>query len=124
VSGDCPFCARIEAGEYDAGDGWSVTFEPLNPVAPGHRLFVSRAHVADALTRPVITGHVMEYAGRWAAGHDLRPCNLISSAGAAASQTVPHLHIHLVPRAAGDGLMLPWTGQKHAAEPATKEREA
>ena len=110
---NCPFCARITAGEYDAGDSWSVTFEPLNPVTPGHRLFVPRAHVADALTRPVITGRVMEYAARWATGHNLGPCNLITSAGAEASQTVFHLHLHLVPRCEGDGLPLPWTGQQH-----------
>jgi histidine triad (HIT) family protein len=109
---DCPFCARIAAGEYDAGDGYAVTFEPLNPVTSGHRLFVPRSHVADALTRPVITGHVMEYAARWAYGHDLAPCNLITSAGAEATQSVFHLHIHLVPRRDGDGLALPWSGQR------------
>ena len=107
----CPFCDRIAAGEYDAGDGYSVTFEPLNPVTPGHRLFVTRAHIADALVRPAITGHVTEYAARWAAGHDLGPCNLITSAGTAATQTVFHLHVHVVPRREGDGLALPWTGQ-------------
>lgn len=36
--------------------------------------------------------------------------NLITSAGAAATQTVAHLHVHYVPRRTGDGLGLPWTG--------------
>jgi histidine triad (HIT) family protein len=109
---ECPFCRRIERGEYDAGDTWSVTFEPLNPVTPGHRLFVSRWHVADALERPEVAGHVMRYAAQWAAGHDMNPCNLITSAGAAAIQTVFHLHVHAVPRRPGDGLHLPWTGRQ------------
>ena len=39
-------------------------------------------------------------------------CNLITSVGAAATQTVKHLHIHIVPRHEGDGLHLPWTEQK------------
>lgn len=105
----CPFCGRIDGHAYDAGDQWSVTFEPLNPVVPGHRLFVPRVHVADALERPDVTGHVMRYAAQWAAGHRMNPCNLITSAGREATQTVFHLHIHVVPRRDGDGLALPWT---------------
>jgi histidine triad (HIT) family protein len=35
--------------------------------------------------------------------------NLITSQGAAATQTVMHLHLHLVPRTDGDGLKLPWS---------------
>lgn len=114
---DCPFCARIAHGEYDAGNQWAVTFEPLNPVTPGHRLFVPRTHVEDALTRPPLTGHVMRYAAAWAEEHGLGACNFITSRGTEATQSVPHLHWHLVPRREGDGLALPWTGQ--AAREAT-----
>lgn len=109
---DCPFCDRIAAGEYDAANASNsaVTFEPLNPVTPGHRLIVPRAHVRDAAEVPVITGRTMMYAAELAAslGED---CNLITSVGPAATQTVRHLHLHLVPRREGDGLHLPWTGQ-------------
>ena len=45
---DCPFCARIAAGEYDYFDKQSVAFQPLNPVTPGHFLAVPRKHVATA----------------------------------------------------------------------------
>jgi diadenosine tetraphosphate (Ap4A) HIT family hydrolase len=38
-------------------------------------------------------------------------CNLITSDGAAATQTVKHLHVHIVPRRDGDGLTLPWSTQ-------------
>lgn len=38
--------------------------------------------------------------------------NLITSRGGAATQTVFHLHVHVVPREAGDGLALPWTPQQ------------
>lgn len=112
---ECPFCGRIERGEYDAGDEWTVTFEP---VTPGHRLFVPRAHVVDALERPVLAGYVLIYAARWASGHGAGPCNFITSCGAEATQTVFHYHLHLVPRREGDGLALPWTGQtKKPGEP-------
>ena len=85
-------------------------FEPLNPVTPGHMLFVPVRHVASALDDPYETALTMEIASRWAA-RLAEDFNLITSAGAAATQTVRHLHIHLVPRREGDGLHLPWTGQ-------------
>lgn len=34
--------------------------------------------------------------------------NIITSAGAAATQSVWHLHLHVVPRSTDDGLMVPW----------------
>ena len=40
--------------------------------------------------------------------------NLITSIGAAATQTVFHLHVHVVPRHEGDGLLLPWSNQERS----------
>jgi histidine triad (HIT) family protein len=109
----CPFCDRVSTHDYDAGDSWSVTFEPLSPVTPGHRLFVPRRHVADALSEPALAGLVMEYATWWASKNGMRPCNLITSCGPEASQSVFHFHVHLVPRRDNDGLALPWhSGRK------------
>ena len=109
---DCPFCERIAAGDYDSTNqaGSVVSFEPLNPVVPGHTLVVPVRHVADALDDPSLTGAVFRFA---AVLGQLREgaCNLITSAGVEATQTVMHLHVHLVPRREGDGLHLPWTGQ-------------
>ena len=39
---------------------------------------------------------------------EMGPVNLITSRGREATQSVFHLHLHLVPRAANDGLALPW----------------
>jgi histidine triad (HIT) family protein len=114
---DCPFCKRIAAGEYEAwtNDPAVVWFEPLNPVTPGHMLFVPVCHVADALQDPYTTALTAEYASRWWSKNwgrsGARDCNLITSVGPAATQTVQHLHLHLVPRRDGDGLPLPWTIQ-------------
>jgi histidine triad (HIT) family protein len=111
---DCAFCERIAAGEYDYDDEHLVAFQPLNPVTPGHFLVVPRRHVASALEplAPIVLGGAMRLAAILARQMDLTACNFISSAGAAATQTVPHLHVHVVPRRKGDGLALPWTGQK------------
>jgi histidine triad (HIT) family protein len=110
----CPFCARIAAGEYDYHEEHFVAFQPLNPVTPGHFLVVPRKHVASALEpfAPILLGGTMRLAAILARQMDLTDCNFINSAGAAATQTVPHLHVHVVPRHPGDGLALPWTGQR------------
>lgn len=79
--------------------------EPINPVTEGHVLAVPREHVADALADPEVAGRVMEVAAWFAAGE----CNLITSVGPLATQTVKHLHLHIVPRREGDGLALPWS---------------
>ena len=116
--GDCPFCARIAAGEYDdrAARFDAVTFEPLNPVTEGHRLVVPVTHVRSALGHVSVAADTMAYAVLVALQYGVRECNFITSAGAAATQTVQHLHIHIVPRAEGDGLALPWTGQQARPE--------
>lgn len=112
---DCPFCDFIHGdapkpARYETYAS-AVVFEPRNPVVPGHTLFVPLLHVEDATELPHVTADTMQVASLWA--RDMgRPCNLITSVGKEATQTVKHLHIHVVPREHGDGLALPWTGQK------------
>lgn len=113
----CPFCGRIKRGEYEAwaNDPSVVWFGPLNPVTPGHMLFVPVRHVSganDPRNGPYETAITMEVAARWAQRNGVESFNLITSAGTEATQSVFHLHAHLLPRREGDGLALPWTGQK------------
>jgi histidine triad (HIT) family protein len=109
---DCPFCQRIERGRFDYFDRYSVGFQPLNPVTPGHFLVVPRKHVRDALEGPPQLARAMRFASILATDMDLTDANFITSAGALATQTVFHLHVHVVPRREGDGLALPWTEQQ------------
>jgi histidine triad (HIT) family protein len=113
---DCEFCA-IARGESTAdvvceGEHW-VAFFPLEPATPGHTLVIPREHVRDlwaasgAVGRELIdavikVGRAIETA--------LTPdgLNLITSAGAAAEQTVTHLHLHVVPRWKDDGFGPLW----------------
>jgi histidine triad (HIT) family protein len=104
----CIFC-KIIAGEAPARilKTWedAIAIAPLNPVVAGHVLIIPREHVADALENPLVTAAAMRRAAEFATG----PCNLITSVGKEATQSVFHLHIHIVPRAPGDGLLLPWS---------------
>jgi len=111
----CPFC-EIVAGRAPAtivGE-WPVALAilPLNPVVEHHTLIIPKVHVSSALEAGTgLLGAVVECAGELALSM-MQSCNLITSSGAAATQTVRHLHVHYVPRKYGDGLPLPWTPQQ------------
>lgn len=117
---DCVFC-EILAGRETAkvlADGISsIAIEPLNPVTHGHFIVIPRTHVADAYDDSSVTGQAMTDAAQWAKMFSWRnplyaSVNFISSVGRAATQSVFHLHIHVVPRAENDGLALPWYSGK------------
>jgi diadenosine tetraphosphate (Ap4A) HIT family hydrolase len=82
---------------------------------------IPRAHVTDFLAlNPQLGASVMTGVVRVsrAISEALRPdgMNLISSAGQAASQTVFHLHFHLVPRRVGDDFGDIWPPKKSLSE--------
>lgn len=108
--GDCPFC-EIVAGRTPATyvHEWPdvIAIVPLNPVVDGHTLVIPKRHVRDFTTAPNVTADTVRRAAelmRWTP----RPMNLITSKGREATQSVWHLHVHLVPRTENDGLALPW----------------
>ncbi len=111
MTAPCPFC-EIVAGRLPATilHEWTdaIAIAPLNPVVPQHALVIPKHHVRDAVENPAITGLVMQRAAELANKNLLTPCNILTSVGAVATQTVFHLHIHVVPRFEGDGLRLMW----------------
>jgi histidine triad (HIT) family protein len=107
----CPFCAIVAGtAPADIVRDWpdAIAFRPLNPVSPGHVLVIPKRHEPTFRTDVGTAALTMARAAELAADID-GDVNLITSAGPAATQTVFHLHIHLVPRSMGDGLALPWT---------------
>lgn len=103
----CPFCGII-AGTIPATvlKDWdmAIAIVPLDPIVDGHILVLPKMHVADFTVLPQATAEVMACAAQLATP----PCNLITSAGAEATQSVFHMHVHIVPRSENDGLALPW----------------
>lgn len=112
---DCIFC-KIVAGEAPATvvREWddAMAIVPLGPVVDGHVIVIPKQHVADAGVDPAVSATTMARAAELMS--ELGAANIITSKGADATQTVYHLHIHVVPRAAGDELPLPWTPQHTA----------
>ena len=113
---DCDFCGIVR-GEQTAQVVYEteavLAFLPLNPAAPGHTLVIPRVHTPDFLSCPAPLAGTLSAAAAHV-GRAVRAAvaadgmNLITSAGAAASQTVFHLHVHLVPRWDGDPLGRLW----------------
>jgi diadenosine tetraphosphate (Ap4A) HIT family hydrolase len=118
-AGDCVFCG-IAGGELEASivleDDVALVFMDLNPITPGHTLVVPWAHAASLAELPSKAGgHLFGVAMRVAAavrasGLRADGVNLFLADGEAAGQEVFHVHLHVIPRFAGDGLEI-----RHAA---------
>ncbi|MET9688727.1 HIT family protein [Streptomyces sp. NPDC006514] len=123
--GDCPFC-RIVRGAAPAHilRDWAgaLAISPRGGgVTPGHVLVLPKTHVPDVAADPAVSAMTMRHAAEVAA--EVGDCNVITSRGAAATQTVPHLHVHVVPRRHGDGIVLPWTNSPAGNGPRRPGRE-
>jgi histidine triad (HIT) family protein len=110
MADDCLFC-RIAAGDepahivYESDE--AVGFLDARPVFPGHTLLVPRRHVVTYLDLPseligpfFTAGQQVARAvtdGMAAQGTFVAMNNVVS-------QSVAHLHLHVVPRTKGDGL--------------------
>ena len=106
----CLFCA-IVAGEQPAAmvleEEHVVAFLDIRPVFKGHTLLVPRSHVATLPDLPAeLRDPLLETTQRLSAA-------VVTALGAqgsfvamnnVVSQSVPHLHVHVVPRTKGDGL--------------------
>jgi histidine triad (HIT) family protein len=110
---DCIFCA-IAAHDAEASivfeDDATVAFMDLRQMSPGHTLVVPKKHVSDIFELDDDTGAaVMRMVARVArAVRDaLHPdgINVWQSNGEGAGQEVFHLHVHVLPRVTGDGML-------------------
>ncbi|MFD5556192.1 HIT family protein [Streptomyces sp. NPDC127068] len=124
-SGDCPFCA-IVAGRAPARivRRWpdSLAIVPLSAVTAGHTLVIPKTHVADIGVDPLVAADTMRRAAELAA--EFGACNIITSRGELATQSIFHLHLHVLPRRHEDGLLLPWSpGVLGARRVAAREPE-
>jgi histidine triad (HIT) family protein len=131
VTADCIFCG-IAAGDVAADrvleEADFVGFLDQRPVFKGHVLLVPRTHVVTLPDLPAelrdgfveaaqrIAGAVVEALG--AQGSFVAVNNIVS-------QSVPHLHLHVVPRTKGDGLRgFFWPRTKYASDEEAQEYAA
>ena len=109
MSDACAFCDVVAGATADLvlDEADFVAFLDRRPVFKGHSLLVPRRHIA---TLPDLPAELRD--GFLAAGQRLAQA-MVEGLGAQGSfvavnnivsQSVPHLHLHVVPRTKGDGL--------------------
>jgi diadenosine tetraphosphate (Ap4A) HIT family hydrolase len=103
---DCPFCHLTDERVRHSGTR-TVGIRDAFPVSPGHTLIIPRRHVASFFdVTPEERDDILQLLARakTALDDEFKPdgYNVGINDGAAAGQTVPHLHVHLIPRYDGD----------------------
>ena len=109
----CPFCA-IAAGEAQAHvvfeDEAALAFLDRAPLFVGHVLLIPRAHIETIYDTDDATLEGMALASKRIAIAVTRATGangIFVAQNNVISQSVPHLHTHIVPRRKGDGLFSP-----------------
>jgi histidine triad (HIT) family protein len=125
---DCLFC-KIAAGTVTGlvvGESpESIAFLDHRPVFPGHCLVIPRAH-ADTLTDlpAAVVGPFFTFVQRItrAVERGLGADGTFVAMNNRVSQSVPHLHVHVVPRRKKDGLRgFFWPRQKYESDAAAEQ---
>ncbi|MGW9068711.1 HIT family protein [Streptomyces yangpuensis] len=133
---DCVFCRLIGEGTAHwvarEAEAEACAFAPLDPLAPGHTLVVPTSHYAgifdtppDVLARSMTLVQRVATAMRTTLG--ATGVNILSASGPGSEQSVPHLHFHVVPRWADDGISTWPTGvssHRPTADPLTHLADA
>jgi len=121
VKSDCIFCKIVE-GNIPAAMVWQddgyACFMDRYPMNPGHVLVVPKKHYVFLFDMPLpVVGKLFEHVARItnAICKVLKPdgVNVGQSNGEVASQTVFHVHVHIVPRFKGDTRESFWPERKN-----------
>ena len=110
TSQECPFCKiiRSEAQSYNVfEDEISLAFLDKRPLFPGHSLLIPKAHYETLIDLPaVLVGPLFQNAQLLARAMErgLKADGTFVALNNRVSQSVPHVHIHIVPRHKKDGL--------------------
>ena len=102
----CPFCNPENSRVILANDHAMAIYDSF-PVTPGHTLIIPKRHISslfEATREEQAALFDLLSAMRQLLLKELNPAgfNIGINDGPAAGQTVMHLHIHLIPRYAGD----------------------
>jgi len=108
----CVFC-KIIAGEIPSYKVYEnervLAFLDIKPIRPGHTLVIPKKHVAnfeeiESDDLAAVIQAVKEIGKRVKEKLGYESYNVLENNDSAAGQVIPHIHFHIIPRVAGDGL--------------------
>lgn len=122
---ECPFCTIVAGADPAvrevARTEEAVVFFPTEPAVLGHCLVIPTRHVetftelsANELREAMFTAQAV--ARSLTEALNPQGINIIQSNGASASQTVPHIHVHVVPRWDNDAIGELWPPESNYSE--------
>jgi histidine triad protein len=116
---DCPFCKIVRQNDPEVYEVFRndhvVAFFPINPVVPGHLLVVPQRHIIniwhlDPEEATQLSHAILRLSSAIQCSLSPEGLNIIQSNGEVATQSVPHLHVHLIPRWNNDNMGSIWPG--------------
>jgi histidine triad (HIT) family protein len=114
IAGELP-CAKV----YE--DDLVFAFMDAGQVNPGHVIVASKAPVETLMDADEATARAM-MAAAWRIARAVQEAfvpagmTILQANKAAGWQTVPHLHLHVLPRHTGDGVDLAWPRKEPGLE--------
>jgi histidine triad (HIT) family protein len=121
---DCLFCKMV-AGQIPATKVYEdedvLAFLDIGPISDGHTLVIPKQHFEKLHDCPAellgqVASRLGKVAGAVAAAMNCDGYNLLCNNGSAAGQLVGHLHFHIIPRNADDGLFSRWPSYRYKDE--------
>jgi histidine triad (HIT) family protein len=122
---DCKFCGIASKGVVVFEDDISLAFLDHRPLFPGHTLLIPKVHSETLTDLPAnlvgpFFANVQRLSGAVERGMEAE--GTFVAINNRVSQSVPHLHVHIVPRKKGDGLRgFFWPRQKYRDEEQMRE---
>lgn len=123
ATSDCIFCKMV-AGQIPVSrvyeDEVVLAFLDIGPISDGHTLVIPKQHFDKLHECPAeVLGQVAERLGKIAGAVTVAMesdgYNVLCNNGRAAGQVIDHLHFHVIPRNAGDGVFDRWPAYEYSA---------
>ena len=117
---DCPFCNQIKAQDIIIEGKYTFAIFDRYPVSKGHSLVISKRHCSNYFElnedeQRETWELISKIRQKIQQEHTPDGFNIGMNISSAAGQTVPHFHIHIIPRYKGD-MQDPRGGIRHCIE--------
>jgi len=118
---DCIFCRiaqRTSPAQIVYEDEQVMAFLDITPNTPGHTLVIPKKHYENLLDAPAeevanVAKVVKKIAPAVMKATNSQGFNVGVNNGEAAGQVIKHMHMHIIPRRQGDGLVM-WEGKSYS----------